>query len=151
MRQVAGARCQEQIPIYIQSSMKLYISSCSYSCSLLFSFFQPSRNAYRILIIGQIFMCLYDHIDLTYMIGSSTGGTAPSLVAQNETKKIIPLLQIRSSPVDRFWCLRYLNNYINLTDKIGSFAIGATASLVTKSGTKNHLCCLKSYRVQIRN
>ena len=73
------------------------------------------------------------------MIGSFASGANVSLVAKNGTKKIIPLLWLHSSPVDRFWCLRCLNDHIDLPDMIGSFASGATASLVAKNGTKNYL------------
>ena len=59
-----------------------------------------------------------------------------SLVAKNRTRKIIPLLWIKSSPVDRLWCLMCLNDRIDLPDMIGSFASGATASLVAQNGTK---------------
>ena len=41
--------------------------------------------------------CLNNHIDLFYMIGSFASGTNVSLVAKNGTKKIIPLLWIKSS------------------------------------------------------
>ena len=41
-----------------------------------------------------------------------------------------------TTTVDRFWCLRCLNDHINLLDMIGSLASGATASLVGKNGTK---------------
>merc|ERR1712002_1043720 len=44
--------------------------------------------------------------------------------------------QIKSLPVDRFWCLRCLNDRIKVPDMIRSFASGATASLVAKNGTK---------------
>ena len=70
------------------------------------------------------------------MIGSFASGATTSMVAKNGSKKIIPLLWIKSSPVYRFWCLRCLNDRIELPDMIGSFASGATASLVAKNGTK---------------
>ena len=41
--------------------------------------------------------CLNDHINLFYMIGSFASGANVSLVAKNGTKKIIPLLWIKSS------------------------------------------------------
>ena len=41
--------------------------------------------------------CLNDRIDLLYMIGSFASGANVSLVAKNWTKKIIPLLWIKSS------------------------------------------------------
>ena len=44
--------------------------------------------------------------------------------------------KIKSSPVDRFWYLRCLNNHIEVSDIIRSFASGATASLVVKIWTK---------------
>ena len=51
--------------------------------------------------------------------------------------KIILLISIKSSPVDRFWCLRQLNNHINIPNRIESFASSATALMVAKNGTKN--------------
>ena len=45
--------------------------------------------------------CLNDCIDLLYMIGSFACGANVSLVAKNGTKKIIPLLSIKSSEVDK--------------------------------------------------
>ena len=44
--------------------------------------------------------CLNDRIDLFYMIESFASGPNVSMVAKNGTKKIIPLLSIKSSPVD---------------------------------------------------
>ena len=44
---------------------------------------------------------LKDHIDLFYIIGSFESGANVSLVAKNGTKKIIPLLSIKSSEVDK--------------------------------------------------
>ena len=70
------------------------------------------------------------------MIGSFASGATASMVAKNGTKKIIPLLWIKSSPVDGFWCLRCLNDCIEVPDIIGSFASGTSASLVAKNGTK---------------
>ena len=54
------------------------------------------------------------------MIGSLASGANAFLVAKNGTKKIIPLLLIKSSPVDRFQSLRCLNNHINLPYMMGS-------------------------------
>ena len=62
------------------------------------------------------------------MIGLFASSATASLVAKNGTKKIIPLMYIKSSPVDRFWCFRCLNNYINLSDMIGLFLSGAKLS-----------------------
>ena len=70
------------------------------------------------------------------MIGSFASGAPTSLVAKNGIKKNIPLLWIKSSPVDRFWCFRCLNDCIEVPEMIGSFASGATASLVAKNDTK---------------
>ena len=70
------------------------------------------------------------------MKGSFASGATASLVAKNGSRKLIPLLWIKSSPVDRFWCVRCLNNLIKVPDMMGSFASGATASLVAKNGTK---------------
>ena len=50
---------------------------------------------------------------------------------------MIPLLLIKSSPVDGFLCLRCLNNRINLPDMIGLLASGAINCLVAKIGTKD--------------
>ena len=81
--------------------------------------------------------CLNDRIDLLYMIGSLASGANTSLVAKNGTKKIIPLLSIKSSPVDRFQSLRCLNDHIDLPYMMGWLASGATNSLVAKIGTKD--------------
>ena len=70
------------------------------------------------------------------MIWSFASGSNASLVSKNGIKKFIPLLWIKSSPVDGFWCLRCLNDRIEVPDMIESFASGATASLVAKNGTK---------------
>ena len=72
------------------------------------------------------------------MIGSFASGANVSLVAKNGTKKIIPLVWTKPSPVDRFWCLRCLNNCIDLPYMIGSFASGTKDSLVAKNGTKKY-------------
>ena len=50
--------------------------------------------------------------------------------------KINPLLWIKSSPVDIYWCLRCLNDYNDVPNIIGSFASGAYASIVAKLKTK---------------
>ena len=50
----------------------------------------------------------------------------------------------KSLLVDRFWCLRCLNNPIHLPDIIGLLASGATAFLVPKNKLKNYLCHLKT-------
>merc|ERR1712089_17577 len=80
--------------------------------------------------------CLNDRIDLLYLIGSFSSGTNVSLVAKNGTKKNIPLLSIKSSPVDRFQSLRCLNNRIDIPYMMGSLASGATNSQVTIIGNK---------------
>ena len=81
---------------------------------------------------------LYDRI-----IGS---GANVSLVAKNGTKKIIPLLSIKSSLVDRFKSLRCLKNRINLSYMMESLASGATNSLVAKIGTKYFATSCLVYR-----
>ena len=43
---------------------------------------------------------------------------------------------ISSEMMDRFWCLRSLNNRISVFYMIGPFASGANVSLVAKNGTK---------------
>ena len=45
--------------------------------------------------------CLNNRINLLYMIGSFASGANVSLVAKNGTKKIIPLLSIKSSEGDK--------------------------------------------------
>ena len=70
------------------------------------------------------------------MIGSFASGANVSLVAKNGTRKIIPQLSIKSSPVDRFQSLRCLNDRIDLPNMIGSFASGAIAFIVAKNQTK---------------
>ena len=81
--------------------------------------------------------CLNDCINLLYMIGSFASGTNVYLVAKNGTKKIIPLLLIKSSLVDRFKSFRCLNDRIDLPYMMGLLASGATNSLVAKIGTKD--------------
>ena len=49
------------------------------------------------------------------MIGTFTSGANAFLVAKNGAKKIIPLPSIKSTPVDGFWCLRFINDYIDLS------------------------------------
>ena len=80
--------------------------------------------------------CPSNCINLPDMIVSVVRRATATLVAKKGTKNIIPLLWIKSSPVDGFWCLRCLNDRIEVPDMIGSFASGATASLVAKNGTK---------------
>ena len=82
------------------------------------------------------------------MIGSFTSSANASLVAKNGTKKSIPLLWIKSSPMDGFWCLRCLNDYINLPDMIGLLASGATNYLVAKIGTKDLVTSCSVYRIK---
>ena len=65
------------------------------------------------------------------MIRSFASSATSSMVAKNGTTKIIPLLYIKSPPVDRFWCFRYLNNHIDLPDMIDSS--GTTSTVVAKS------------------
>ena len=91
--------------------------------------------------------CLNDCIDLLYMIGSFASGANVSLVAKNGTKKIIPLLSIKSSPVDIFQSLICLNDYIDLPYMMGSFASGTTNSLVAKIGTKDLATSCWVYRI----
>ena len=55
--------------------------------------------------------CLNDLIDHPDMIGSFSIGSTASLVAKNGTRNIIILLWIKSSPVDRYRCLRCLNEH----------------------------------------
>ena len=81
--------------------------------------------------------CLNNRIDLLYMIGVFASGSNASLLAKTGTKEIIPLLLIKSSPVDRFQSLRCLNDHIDLPYMMGSLASGATNSLVAKIGTKD--------------
>ena len=81
------------------------------------------------------------------MIESYTSGANASLVAINGTKEIIPLLSIKSSPVNRFKSLRCLNDRIDLPYMIGSFACVATASLMAKIGTKNLYTSFSVYRI----
>ena len=71
------------------------------------------------------------------MIRLFASSTATSMVPKIGTKK--QLLYIKSPLVDRFWCLRCLNDRINLSNMTALFASGTTASPVAKNGTKN-LC-----------
>ena len=41
--------------------------------------------------------------------------------------------------MDKFWCLRCLNDRIEVPDMIGLFASGATTFLVVKMEQKNYL------------
>ena len=64
------------------------------------------------------------------MIGKFIYRANASLVANNGTKKFSPLPLIKSSLVDRFWCLRCLNTYIDLPDLTGSFLNDTNASMM---------------------
>jgi len=70
------------------------------------------------------------------MIGTLVSGASASLVAKNGTKKIIPLLSIKSLLVDKFWCW-CLYDHINQPVMKASSASGTNASLVAKIGTKD--------------
>ena len=70
------------------------------------------------------------------MMGPCASGANASLVAKIGTKKIVLLLLIKSSPVDGFLCLRYLNNRIDLPNMIGLLASGAINCLAAKIVTK---------------
>ena len=117
-------------------------------CSSFSSLFAIFSLLFRMPIDSEIMdgfwysRCLNYHIDLLYMIGSFASGTNVSLVAKNGTKKNIPLLSIKSSPVDRIQSLRCLNDCINLPNMIESFASGANVSLVAKMELKKifHYC-----------
>ena len=80
------------------------------------------------------------------MIGSFVSDAKVSLVAKNGTKKIIPLLSIKSSPVDRFQSLRCLNDFIDLPYMMGSLVSGATNYLVANIGTKDFATSCSVYR-----
>ena len=71
------------------------------------------------------------------MIGLVASGATNCLVAKIGTKKIISLMLIKSSPVDGFYCLRFLSKCINLPNMIGLLASGATNCLVAKIRTKD--------------
>ena len=75
-------------------------------------------------------------MEVRNMIGSFTSGTTAALVAKNGTKKHSTTFD-KTSPVDRFWCLRCLNDCNDLPNMIGSFASGTNASRVAKMGTKD--------------
>ena len=62
----------------------------------------------------------------------------PSWWLKMEIKKINPLLWIKSSPVNIFWCLRCLNNDIDLPYMREPFASSATTSLVAKQELQNY-------------
>ena len=57
-------------------------------------------------------------------------------MAKNLVNKIFALLWIKSSQVDKFGCLRCLNNFIDLPDMIESFSSGVATFMVAKNGTK---------------
>ena len=80
------------------------------------------------------------------MIGSLASGSTSSLLAKNGTTKIMPLLSIKASPVDRFQSLRCLNNCINLPYMIGSLASSATKSLVAQIRAKDFATFCSVYR-----
>ena len=71
------------------------------------------------------------------MIETLASATNASFVAKIRTKQISPLLLIKSSRVDKFWCLRCLYNRIDQPNMIESFASGANAFLVAKIGAKD--------------
>ena len=80
------------------------------------------------------------------MIGSFASGTNVSSVAKNGTKKIIPLLPIKSALVDGFQSLRCLNDRIDLPYIMESLASGATYSLVAKIGSNDLPTSFSVYR-----
>ena len=80
------------------------------------------------------------------MIGLLAGGPNAFLVTKKGTQHIIPLLWIQSSPVDRFWYLRYIKDRIDLLDMMVLFARDATIPLVDKIGTKNLSISCSVYR-----
>ena len=82
------------------------------------------------------------------MMGLSASGANVSFLAKIGTKKMIPLLMIKSSPVDGFLCFRGLNDRINLPDIIRLLASGAINCLVAKIGTKD---IAKSCRVHFHS
>ena len=67
------------------------------------------------------------------MIGSFESGANATLVAKRRTEKYILLLSVKSSPVNRFWCLRCVRDSINLPDMKGLSPSGATNSLMDKN------------------
>ena len=58
------------------------------------------------------------------MIGLFASGATASLVAKNGTKKNIPLLRIKSPPVNGFWCLRCLNAHLDMSITMGPNRFG---------------------------
>ena len=60
-------------------------------------------------------MSLNDHVYLAHMIGSFISGGTASLVAKNKIKNTIPLLRIKSSNMDRFWYIRFLNDCLHIS------------------------------------
>ena len=82
------------------------------------------------------------------MMGPGASGANVSLLAKIGTKKIIPLLMIKSSTVDGFLCLRGLNDRIDLPNMIRLLANCATNCLVDKIGTKD---IAKSCRVHFHS
>ena len=71
------------------------------------------------------------------MMGLGASGANVSLLAKIGTKKMIPLLMIKSSPLDGFLCLRGLNNRIDLPNMIRLLETSAINRLVAKIGTKD--------------
>ena len=68
--------------------------------------------------------CQNNHINLPEKIGSFLSGNTASLVAKNRKEKIVPLLWIKVLPVDRFWCFRWLNDYLYTTISTGINWVG---------------------------
>ena len=103
-----------------------------------------------------------DTINLLDRIGSFVSCTNAFLKAKNWTKRIIEFLWKKSSPVDRFWCLRCLNDCLNLPDMIWTIASGANAYLAVKifldycrykSSPVDRFWCLRclNYHINLQN
>ena len=71
----------------------------------------------------------------------------PAWWKKNLTKKIILLLSIKSSPVDRFKSLRCLNDRMDLPYMMRLLASGPNNTLVTIIGTKDLATSCSVYRV----
>ena len=96
-------------------------------------------------------------------IGSFLSGITTSLVAKNGTTTPLMWLLavaidpwwIKSSPVDRFWCLRCLNDCLDMSITMGPKWVGLVWQVCLWRPSWIFKCpylgCLKSYRAEIQN
>ena len=124
------------IHIFIRTLIQPIVLRCSIP---LLDLLQPPSSVYRIWNNGWIWTFKMSKRPYQSLLHDRTicKWRQCLLDGQKWNWKIIPLLSIKSSPVNRFQSLRCLNDHINLPYTMGSLASGVTKSLVAKIGTKD--------------